>query len=327
MPTKHHITPGEPSCLLRRRFNDMESVAESLGWVQGFCQLETGKLNAEACVVGDDSCRAVRISFDRSFHQRGKPPGPYLWFGLPDLCVDSLRVGGIDVTPAPLVDFNYTGGLDVTSNGYFSGTMLALRPELLAQVEKLDCTGPARSTQVGSRPYWDVANHHADALREVVNSLFNNCDEPDYADWLREHRSLFDFELAAAILQVICIPEHPLAEPSSSRHRTVKRALKVLEEDDTFEMTIAGLCKASNASMSTLNRAFKEEFGVAPKTYMRMRRLAAVQRELVHAQRDVRVVDVANTLGFWHMGSFAADYKKQFEELPSETLVRPLSST
>lgn len=30
--------------------------------------------------------------------------------------------------------------------------------------------------------------------------------------------------------------------------------------------------------------------------------------------------DVANNWGFWHMGRFAADYRKFFGELPSETL-------
>ena len=33
-----------------------------------------------------------------------------------------------------------------------------------------------------------------------------------------------------------------------------------------------------------------------------------------------RVSDVVNDWGFWHMGQFAADYRKLFGELPSETL-------
>jgi AraC family ethanolamine operon transcriptional activator len=33
-----------------------------------------------------------------------------------------------------------------------------------------------------------------------------------------------------------------------------------------------------------------------------------------------RIADVANRWGFWHMGQFAADYRRQFGELPSETV-------
>ena len=36
----------------------------------------------------------------------------------------------------------------------------------------------------------------------------------------------------------------------------------------------------------------------------------------------MKVADVANEWGFWHMGGFAADYRKLFGELPSTTLNR-----
>ena len=35
-----------------------------------------------------------------------------------------------------------------------------------------------------------------------------------------------------------------------------------------------------------------------------------------------RVTDVANEWGFWHLGQFAADYRRHFGELPSETFER-----
>ncbi|NOR23809.1 MAG: helix-turn-helix domain-containing protein [Desulforhopalus sp.] len=34
----------------------------------------------------------------------------------------------------------------------------------------------------------------------------------------------------------------------------------------------------------------------------------------------MKVIDVSNVWGFWHMGQFAADYRNLFGELPSETL-------
>jgi AraC family ethanolamine operon transcriptional activator len=65
-----------------------------------------------------------------------------------------------------------------------------------------------------------------------------------------------------------------------------------------------------------------EEFGVTPSSYIKSRRLAAVQSELIKKGPEVIISDVANRRGFWHMGSFASDYRKQFGELPSETLRR-----
>ena len=52
------------------------------------------------------------------------------------------------------------------------------------------------------------------------------------------------------------------------------------------------------------------------------RRLVAVQTELIRQGPTAVISDIANHWGFWHMGGFASDYKKQFGELPSQTLLR-----
>ena len=52
-------------------------------------------------------------------------------------------------------------------------------------------------------------------------------------------------------------------------------------------------------------------------------RLRGVRIELRQScSRRTRVADVAAQWGFWHMGQFAADYRRRFGELPSETLRR-----
>ena len=49
----------------------------------------------------------------------------------------------------------------------------------------------------------------------------------------------------------------------------------------------------------------------------------AVAQEAIRAADETEgVADIANGWGFWHMGQFAADYRRQFGELPSETLAR-----
>ena len=37
-------------------------------------------------------------------------------------------------------------------------------------------------------------------------------------------------------------------------------------------------------------------------------------------EQPVTVAEVAGRWGFWHMGQMAADYRKLFDELPSQTL-------
>ena len=55
----------------------------------------------------------------------------------------------------------------------------------------------------------------------------------------------------------------------------------------------------------------------ADQRYLHALRLNRARRELRLADPDVsRVSDVANRWNFWHMGQFAADYRRLFGELP-----------
>jgi AraC family ethanolamine operon transcriptional activator len=63
-------------------------------------------------------------------------------------------------------------------------------------------------------------------------------------------------------------------------------------------------------------------YGVTPKAYINALRLNAVRKLLKLSTGNERVVDAANAWGFWHMGKFAADYRKLFGENPSQTLTQ-----
>ena len=86
-------------------------------------------------------------------------------------------------------------------------------------------------------------------------------------------------------------------------------------------MKVEDICRASGVSERTLEYAFDERYGMGPKRFLNAYRLFSVRRDLRVADPDTTTVaDIANRWGFWHMGQFAADYRQQFEELPSQTL-------
>lgn len=104
----------------------------------------------------------------------------------------------------------------------------------------------------------------------------------------------------------------------------MKRALKVIEEMCNEALAVKDLCRIAGASERLLRYAFLERFGISPKAYLLAVRLNGVRRELRSADPSTtKIVDVAGRWGFWHMGQFAADYRRLFGELPSETLGGP----
>ncbi len=103
------------------------------------------------------------------------------------------------------------------------------------------------------------------------------------------------------------------------------RRWKIIDEfinsNTNRPIKIHELCQATNIKERTLYRCFNERFGVSPNAYLKFVRLNQVRRELKKtATKMTRIADIANDLGFWHMGDFAADYRSLFSENPSETL-------
>ena len=98
--------------------------------------------------------------------------------------------------------------------------------------------------------------------------------------------------------------------------------MKFAEESSEEVLTVEDLKTVTGVSHRTLNYAFREHLGVTPKTYLKSMRLDAARRDLGRSGPDTKIADIANRHGFWHLGQFAADYRRQFGELPSETLRR-----
>ena len=100
---------------------------------------------------------------------------------------------------------------------------------------------------------------------------------------------------------------------------TIQKARDYIDAHADEPPAIQDVCRAAGVSWRTLNYAFRETFGVTPKEYLQATRLDGVRKELHQRGPSAKIADIANNWGFWHMGQFAADYRRQFGELPSET--------
>lgn len=113
------------------------------------------------------------------------------------------------------------------------------------------------------------------------------------------------------------------AEPESGsrRRHAVRRVEEYLEAHAQTQPSLAELCAIAGVSERTLEYAFREQIGVTPGRYLRLRRLNAVRRELRDAEPlSLRVTEVAMRFGFWELGRFASEYRALFGERPSETI-------
>jgi AraC-like DNA-binding protein len=114
--------------------------------------------------------------------------------------------------------------------------------------------------------------------------------------------------------------------------RAVRRAQEILRAHLELPITLEELCTLAGASSRTLQQGFARHTGTSPMAWLRDLRLDHVRAQLLAAGSAsstgsigtaVRVADVAARYGFFHLGHFAAHYRRRFGELPSETASGP----
>lgn len=132
-------------------------------------------------------------------------------------------------------------------------------------------------------------------------------------------------DLVAAV--TACLPAPQPARPITGRPRldraAIVRAAMAVIDAAAAPPTARSLAAQIGVTDRTLLRAFRETYGVPPKQYLMCRALHGVRRVLrAGAPQDQTVADVLTRHGIWEFGRFAARYRRQFGELPSETLRR-----
>lgn len=312
----------DPKITVNESFRDTELLARAVGWDQDFRQIDHGALRARAILFGHTQITVLRIELNRSFHQIGTPPSGVLTFGLPDKESGALRWNGFVTPPGVLINFNYEEMLDCVSPAPFGAFVISFHEDVLQSASEKLGYGSDLIDSIKSKRFWEPSNHNCDQLRQDLFAL-QKVTADDGDSGLRLWRGVFNADLASLLMRIISKESStPQLTGPMSRTAAMNRAVRILSDHDQFPINIEALCTMVGASWATLQRAFAEEFGVTPSSYIKSRRLSAVQTELIKRGPDAMICNVANRWGFWHMGSFAADYRKQFGELPSETLKR-----
>lgn len=106
----------------------------------------------------------------------------------------------------------------------------------------------------------------------------------------------------------------------------VRRAQTYMQLNVRNVVTIEDVASAARTSVSSIYAGFRNHLKLSPMAYLKSVRLECAHRDLLAAECDGTTVSaVASKYGFNHFGNFAADYKRQIGESPSETLRRSRS--
>jgi len=309
-----------PRLVVDLRFSNIEAWAAASDWDLDFRQLSAGRLNGRVRVLAGPGCTAMKVQLNQSFHQLGHSQPGYVTFGIPYPPRGEFKWCGSTARGDELLNFNPFGGFDGISGKSFSGCALSFRRETLEELaEILDLSFDFEKILHGGGVLLG-AGEETTRIRRQLDVAFQSVSITGRPE-VPAASSLFETGVAEAILHLLARSSRPRWDAvQPARQIALRNALDILEIPENLPISVAGLCRRVGVSAPSLYRAFKEMFGVGTKEYIQARILAAVRSELVAARPGTQINDIANVWGIWHMGRFAADYRKQFGELPSETL-------
>ena len=301
--------PGRISAI----FPDVSVPGRAAGFDLAFRQLDPGPAPVSATLMLGEQLTLVHITFDRAYHQLGTPPAGMKSFGIPQLPLRNWF--GNQYQESSILPFNVPGGIDGVSESGFEACTLSVSDDSLQRVSETFRV-PLGDVLVAARTDEVIRNSRAtQLLRRLLSDDFE--DDTRQLDREREEEIIVALLYAASTGSALVDKSSP-----ASRSRAVSRAIAFLNEQNNEAITVGDICRSTGIALRTLNRAFREHFGVGPKAYLIRQRLSNVRAELVRSHGNTMIADVANRHAFWHMGQFAKDYNTMFGELPSETLKR-----
>lgn len=114
--------------------------------------------------------------------------------------------------------------------------------------------------------------------------------------------------------------EHLALHTQHALPASLTRALRWLSARPDGPIQLETLAAAAGVRPRTLELHFKLYLRTTPLGWVRRTRLARTRQQLLAGGDEVSVTTVAAANGFSELGRFAAQYQRQFGELPSQTL-------
>ncbi len=298
-----------------RRFEDFDDMSEALNqWDLSVRQIDRGTFRGRlfnAC-IGEVLLAAAE--YGRSMVQEGATPSTMRTFALLVSPESRFIWRRQEVTSDDLLIFPVSGELSCVTDQQFSVFAFSIPEEMLEEAcERNHVTAPLsgllRCEKVPSRSVPFLRRK----LLDVVNSW-----------WRLNPVQIIQWQTGVAdvIVKILARDAATHYSPLTQlQDRALRQAEALIRQYPGEPLSVGDLCAAVNVSERTLRTAFVKYFGIAPAAYMIANRLNGVRHDLKAGQfRSIH--DVASRWGFWHMGQFAADFRRHFGALPSQTLER-----
>ena len=252
--------------------------------------------------------------------QRGATPQGMRTFAIQADQSSPMNWFGHQVDSQCLLLFPRQGDIDVVSQEDFSVYTFSLPETLLQDWFELHAEYSFDKLAGKQERVFALQKGQADRFRSLLASMAHavgtNLKSQCMAD--------IEERLLQALHTTLAANHATKTRIKTTRPAKLGKILEYGREHATRPLSVTELCTASGLSERGLQQLFKRELDITPRAYLIGHRLYQAHQLLWHAVpgERVSVSSIASDAGFSHFGQFAAAYRRQFGELPSETLRR-----
>ena len=306
---------------INQKFNNFEEFAQITKlWNLDFRQIDRGEFEADIVQVASSDLQVSEGKFNRKLDQLGSAPNGLRTFAiLANESTPTIWHGKL-ADQENIMIFPKDGELEAVSTPRFDVFTISFTEDLLLDI--INTIGLGRPEDIIREPEIASCNPKTLALlRQNISKVLQEIrlNAPRMTEEQLQYE--IEHEIPRSLIISLTKERHNNNKPSpQKRHQTVRRIREYVESNAPSNFTVKDLCIAAGVSERTLRYAFEENLGVSPKAFVNIIRLNRVRRDLRNIDlTEKNISDIANRWGYWHMGQFAADYRKLFGELPSET--------
>jgi AraC-like DNA-binding protein len=313
-------SPPKPSVIRCASPDADELCYAARAWDLDFRPLELATGTSRLVQTIDSAASLGYARLTPRVEQRGASPPGMRTFALLGLDAPSVVWCGEIVDSHTLMSFDSGGDFECSSPAGFAVHTLSVSIEGVDELARIHGLGSVERLGRNARTI-PLPPSQAARLRRSLEEVTQRIERDPTAAGRPCVRERLEHDLPAAMLRAAVDDSlTSRASDRSARERELHRALEFIEANASRAPRVAELYAASGTSERTLRNAFRERFGLSPKEYLQAVRLNGVRRDLRNPRDRATISDTANRWGFWHMGQFAADYRRLFGQLPSQTV-------
>lgn len=307
-------------------FDDAQQHAASLPyWNQVYDQITAGRFHSSLERVSAGNLEIFREVLNQRVVQHGQAPAHMLHFSIPLVMPVAASLQGCLVNNDSIMTlrgneefvFHLPPNVDSIQVSISNEDIEALAPQFAERLDR-------------SRNRHPVIQLRAGYLASVRDALLGSFEQavqnPDLLEFAGTQK-LIKHQFLALLLDLLndAEPDERYNLTYATHSDIVKRSQAIVLASPDEPVTVLDLSQKLRVSRRTLQNSFQLITNTTPVDYLRSIRLNAVRRMLQSGSPSGGCIrEAAGYWGFYHLGHFSRDYRRLFDELPSETRARVL---